>query len=250
MSHEESEMDVLYSDDIRLREKAAKKYRVFAHKRVKLPDEYRADWQTLLGKRNLSDGEDWLTDVARQVMRNRWPNHAFGTANAYCLLIWHRPGLAGRGGYPPAGAHIGPKVPVLGGIPHAQNVFWGKYHPSPSWRNLHQYLPAAFADLENPWSLVMIACLNPEPGGTGKIDREANDAAVQKGGRIDKIVSLCKPKIVLGCGDVVQRTLQQWERPESVRLLSVSHPLKWGGHGGQFDGPEVVERLRAVLAGD
>ena len=244
-----SELDALYSDDISLREEAAGKYRVFPQKRVRLPNEYKADWQALLGERKIADGEDWPEEITKLSRMSRWPDHAFGTANASCLLIWHRPGLAGRGGYPPAGAYIGPKIPVLGGIPHAQNVFWTKYHPSPSWRNLHRYLPQAFNELVNPWNQVMIACLNPELGATGKIDRHANAVAVQEGGRIDKIVEVCKPKVVVACGDAVHQSMQLWKQPKSVRLLYVSHPLKWGGHGGQFDGPEVVEQIQAALSG-
>ena len=178
---------------------------------------------------------------------SKWPEHAFGTANAACLLIWHRPGMAGRDGYPPAGAYIGPKIPVLGGIPHAQNVFWPRYHPSPSWRNLHRFLPQAFDGLANPWNQIMIACLNPDPGPTGKVDQEANTAAVQRDGRLDKIVAVCKPKVVVACGAQVHQAMQLWIPPETATLLCVSHPLKCGGHGGQFDGPEVADQLRTVL---
>ena len=140
-SKSDPELSGLYADDLRVREQAAKRYRVFPQQRLSIPSEYRDDWTELLGERKIGYGESWPEDIARRARMSRWPDHAFGTANAACLLIWHRPGGAGPGGYPRAGAHIGPKVPVLGGIPHAQNLFWSRYHPSRSWKELHEYLP-------------------------------------------------------------------------------------------------------------
>ena len=246
-SNLDAEWSGLYSDDLRVREQAAKQYRIFPQQRLSIPSEYRRDWMELLGERRIGDGEPWPDDIAGMARQSRWPDHAFGTANAACLLIWHRPGDAGPGGHPPAGAHIGPKVPVLGGIPHAQNLFWGRYHPSPSWNELHEYLPRAFAGLENPWNQVMIACLNPEPGKTGQVDRTANLAAVRQGGRIDHLVSVCRPKVIVSCGEHVQRAMQNWKRPDGISILEVSHPINWGSFGGRHHGPDVVRRLRAAL---
>lgn len=246
-SNLDTELSGLYADDLRVREQAAKQYRIFPQQRLSIPSEYRRDWMELLGERRIGYGERWPESIARMARMSRWPDHAFGTANAACLLIWHRPGGAGPGGHPLPGAHIGPKVPVLGGIPHAQNLFWGRYHPSRSWNELHEYLPQAFAGLENPWNQVMIACLNPEPGKTGQVDRMANLAAVRGGGRIDHIVSVCRPRVIVACGDPVQRAMQRWERPDGISMLEVSHPLNWGSFGGRYHGPEVVRRLRAAL---
>lgn len=38
--------------------------------------------------------------------------------------------------------------------------------------------------------------------------------------------------------------------PIAVQVLCVSHPLKWDGHGGQYDGPRVVAELQRALWGN
>ena len=240
-------MDDLYSDDIKEREQAAKKYRMFPQQRVKLPNKYRHHWKELLGKRRISAGDVWPADTAKLARMSRWPEHAFGTANAACLFLWHRPGEAKRGGYNQDDIYIGPKIPVLGGIPHAHNKFWIRYNTSPSWRNLHKYLPQAFDRLEDPWSQVMIACLNPEHGDTGDIDLDANMAAVQKDGRIDRIVAVCKPKVILACGTPVQRAMPSWRNPQKIRVIYASHPSALGKYHWSYEGPEIVEQLRVAL---
>ena len=240
-------MAALYSDDIRVREEAAREYSVFPQKRVMLPSEYKEDWQELLGSRKLTWGEPWPDSIARLATMRCWPEQAFGTANAACLLVWHRPGMGGAGGNPPPGAHIGPPVPVLGGIPHAQNVFWPKYHPSPSWRNLHKYLPQAFDGLNDPWSQIMIACLNPEPGPTGKADKRANMEAIRANGRLDKIVAVCKPRVIAACGKEVHQAIEKWQNRSNIKIIEMSHPLNWNGFGGRRDGPGIVKQLRAAL---
>ena len=85
-------MDDLFSDDVKLREKTADKYRVFAEK-VHIPKRFRADWKQLLGNRDPNDGLQWPQELRRQARKARWPQYAFGTANAACLLVMHRPGL-------------------------------------------------------------------------------------------------------------------------------------------------------------
>ncbi|MYB39189.1 MAG: hypothetical protein F4Y26_17755 [Gammaproteobacteria bacterium] len=236
----------LYSDGIREREEAASAYRVFPSAAAKSLDQWHDLWDGLFTG-DPDNGLDWPMEIRSAVSPEAWPKHAFGTANAGCLVLWHRPGLAGRGGHPPAGAYIGPHIPVLGGIGHAHNVKWPTRHPSPSWRNLHQFLPTALDTLNNAWSQVMIACVNPEPGAAGSIDRTANRRAVAPHGRLDSIVAVCRPLAVLACGTPVCDAIDNWANPTGVTIVRVSHPLKWNGHGGVFDGPHMVERLRGAL---
>lgn len=198
------------------------------------------DWRAIVGDRDIKRGRQWPSRLAKATSRTLWPKQAFGTANAACLLIWHRPGIPNEDGV----LNIEPGIPVLGGIPHPHNVLWPRYHPSPSWRNLHKYLPRAFSDLEEPWSQVMIACLNPEPGKTGSTDRTANMEAVKPGGRLDLIVSVCQPRAILLCGNQVQEAIGYWTPSIEADLIPTSHPLKWDGHGGQRDGPSVVAALQ------
>ena len=85
-------MNELFSSDVELREQAGGNYRVFA-KRTRIPKRYRADWKLLLGSRDPSDGLRWPRKLRRQARKGQWPKYAFGTANAACLLVMHRPGL-------------------------------------------------------------------------------------------------------------------------------------------------------------
>lgn len=66
--------------------------------------------------------------------RGTWPTHAFGTANASVL---------------------------------------DELADDKSWDLLHRGLVEAFG-LVHPWATVMVACLNPQAGPTGKADRLAN----------------------------------------------------------------------------
>lgn len=236
----------LYSDRIVERERAASEYRVFAG----VPPINMADWNTALEFRDPHKGKDWPKSIARLAAPKSWPSHAFGTANAGVLLLWHRPGLSGKVGSPPPGAFIGPHTPVLGGVSHAHNIVWPKRHPSSSWTSISKFLPQALDTLVNPWSQVMIACLNPVPGAIGKVDKTANKEAVECDGRLDRIVSLCRPLILLACGIPVQEALTNWMNPRDTRVLRATHPLKWNGHGGDYDGPEVAGNLRKALNGE
>lgn len=93
----------------------------------------------------------------------------------------------------------------------------------------------------------MLMCLNPIPGFTGKVDRIANLQAVAPGGRLDSVVSVCQPLVVLACGKPVHEALNHWSNQTNVEILPFSHPLKWNGHGGVYDGPNVVAALQATL---
>ena len=233
----------LYSLDISERERAASSYQVFAESRASTPPH----WGNILRGRNPNDGLAWPKEISSLVTGDIWPKHAFGTANAACLVIWHRPGKSASMDHQ-AGEYIGPHTPVLGGIGHAHNELWHSLHPNRSWYNIHKFLPQALeGSLLNPWSQVMLACLNPSPGETGKVDRYANIEAVSPAGRLDSIVSVCRPLVILACGNPVCEAIRQWSNPTNVRVLCTSHPLKWNGHGGVYDGPKVVEALRAVL---
>ena len=236
----------LYSKDLKVRERASCLYRMFSAQ----PAESLADWREVLEGRDPSHGAEWPEEIRPLVVPEAWPQHAFGTANAACLLLWHRPGDAGPNAHPPAGSYIGPHTPILGGVGHAHNLLWPKRHPSPSWHNVCKFLPQALDALRNPWSQITIACLNPEPGRTGNTDRRANRQAVAAGGRLDSIVAVCRPLAILACGIPVQEAIRYWSNPTGSRIIRVNHPLKWNGHGGVYDGQKVVEELRAALAGE
>ena len=68
-------MDSLYSEDIREREQAAKRYRLFPQQRVKVPDRYVHHWKALLGDRALSAGDVWPEEIARLARMSKWPEH-------------------------------------------------------------------------------------------------------------------------------------------------------------------------------
>ena len=183
----------LYSRDLRERELAAALYRVFPEIQHTTPPY----WEQVLNGRDPNEGLDWPSRILSHVSAAVWPKHAFGTANAACLVIWHRPGKSKKMDHR-AGSYLGPHTPILGGIGHVHNVRWSSLHPNPSWYNLHKFLPQALKNsLVNPWSQVMLMCLNPIPGFTGKVDRIANLQTVAPGGRLDSVVSVCRPLVVL-----------------------------------------------------
>lgn len=233
----------LFSSDISEREKAASRYRVFPEPRARVP-KY---WHEVLEGRELEKGRQWPKKLRSQVTPRKWPKHAAGTANAACMLLWHRPGVAKNMDHT-AGDYIKPHTPNLGGIGHAHNVLWHSYHSSPSWFNIHKFIPTALgAVLENPWSQLMIVNINPVPGKPSKIDRLANLKAVSPGDRLDIVVNVCQPLVLLACGVPAKKAIQHWSNPKSIPILETSHPLKWNGHGGVSDGPKVVEALQTLL---
>ena len=123
-------MDDLFSDDARVREKAAGRYRVFAE-RVRIPRRFQPDWQLLLGNRDPNDGTEWPEQLAESAHKTRWPEYAFGTANAACLLVMHRPGLekdVEKVEDLDRVLFVEPRFPVLGGIPHAHNALFPVNH--------------------------------------------------------------------------------------------------------------------------
>ena len=71
--------------------------------------------------------------------------------------------------------------------------------------------------------------------------------AVLPAGRLDSIVAVCQPLVILACGKPVCEAIHRWTNPTNVGVLFTSHQLKWNGHGGVYDGPGVVEALRAEL---
>lgn len=235
----------LYSSSIRYRERAARAYRTFACQTDIAPQHARY-WEG-----RLQDGEDWPVAMAELAKSDNWPEHAFGTANAGLVVFWHRPGLGSND--LPAGAHIGPRVPILGGSGHPHVRYWQELHPSPSWRLLHKYLRAALlgSQLDDYLSQVMVACINPIPGKTGEVDVAANRRSVEPGGVMDVVTRLCQPRVVLLCGRNVQAigNIYRNRHPE-VRTLDVPHPLKWDGHGGEkLRGDEIARRISLALGG-
>ena len=214
----------LYSDDPIMREKEAARYRVF-HKKVQIRRKWRKEWNELLGDRNVNAGLAWPDSPKRLLRTRKWPEYTFGTANASCLVVLHRP--SGTEERLKEDTFIAPDLPVLGGIPHAHNAFWyPKHNRSPTYMGLHSYLVPAFSRLENPWSQVMTTCLNPKHGTTEQVDREANLRAVEKGGLLDFLVELCQPRLVLLCGGHVHDAVArgEWNAPPNVEVLKCYHP--------------------------
>ena len=212
-------MNELFSSDVELREQAGGNYRVFA-KRTRIPKRYRADWKLLLGSRDPSDGLRWPRKLRRQARKGQWPKYAFGTANAACLLVMHRPGLerdVDKVEDLNRVLFIKPRFPVLGGIPHAHNALFPVNYltDNPTWKNIHKYLKPAFKGLRNPWSQLMTCNLNPEHGHTGEVDSAGN---VQGLKILDQLVRLCRPKLILLCGGDVHRAIASWDPPRSARV--------------------------------
>ncbi len=233
----------LYSWSLRDRERAARAYRTFACQTDFAPQDARY-WEG-----RLQDGEEWPDALADLVRGGLWPEHAFGTANAGLVVFWHRPGLGGK--EIPAGAHIGPRVPILGGWGHPHLRYWPELHPSPSWRLLDKYLRVALegSQLDDYLSQVMVACINPVPGKTGKVDVSVNRRSTEPGGIMDMVTRLCRPRVVLLCGRAVQAVGDRYRdlHPE-VQALEVPHPLKWEGHGGEkLRGDQIARQIRLAL---
>lgn len=238
-----SYMNRLYSDDPIVREEQATKYRVF-HKKVHIPCKWRKEWDDLLGDRNVNTGLAWPDSLRSMIRSRKWPEYTFGTANASCLVVLHRPGS--KDGNPVKDDFISPDLPVLGGIPHAHNAFWyPKHNDSQTWKGLHRYLKPAFSRLENPWSQVMTTCLNPKHGRPGEVDLQANIRAVKKGGSLDYLVELCQPRLVLLCGGPVHDAVARggWGAPPGVEVRKCDHPSyqHWSRSGGKVK--DTIERV-------
>ena len=237
-------MDDLFSDDVKLRGKAAGRYKVFAEK-TRVPRRFRQDWRQLLGTRDVNDGMEWPEQLAKQARRTNWPEYAFGTANAACLLVMHRPGLE-KGVEKVEDLDrvlfIEPRSPVLGGIPHAHNALFPVNHnKSRTWSNIHKYLKSAFRDLREPWSQLMTCNINTGHGHTGEVDEVGNVRGLSI---LDRIVALCRPKIVLVCGGEVHKITNGWPSPKGTSLVNVAHPSMW--HRTSMNLPNGEETSRLV----
>ncbi len=234
-------MDRLYSDDPAVRERDAAKYRVF-HKKVSIPSRWKGDWNCLLNSRDANDGLKWPESLLRILRTRKWPEYTFGTANASCLVVLNRPGDPSANSVEET--FIPPNLPVLGGIPHPHNAFWyPSYNNKPTWGSLHRYLVPAFARLKHPWSQVMTTNLTTTPARTGTTDSWANLRAVNSG-LLQFLVNLCQPRVVLLCGDPVQKAAVNWSPPASVEVVRCQHPSyqHWSG-----DGPRVQATIKKIL---
>ena len=228
MKDAEYAMDDLFSDDVKLREKAAGRYRVFAEK-VRIPKRYRSDWLLLLGDRDPNDGLAWPEHLRKYASKARWPKYAFGTANAACLLVMHRPGLesdVAKVEDLDRDLFIKPRFPVLGGIPHAHNALFpvNYLRTNPTWNNIHKYLEPAFEGLQNPWSQLMTCNINTQHGHTGEVDPTKNIQGLMI---LDQLATLCQPKLVILCGGYVHKAAHSWDPPQNTRLEMVAHPSVW-----------------------
>ena len=234
-------MDKLYSNDPIVREEEATKYHVF-HKKVRIPAKWRGDWNEILDARGVNTGLAWPNHLLRLMKSRKWPEFSFGTANASCLIVMHRPGDTNVNTVDET--HIAPDLPVLGGIPHAHNEFWyPKYSTSQTYQSLHNYLKPAFAKLKSPWSQVMTTNLTTTHAGTGQVDSKANLRAVN-GGLLDFLTSLCQPRLVLLCGGEVHKAAAKWSPPPYVEVLECDHPSfqHWSR-----DGVRVQKTIERVL---
>ena len=234
-------MDRLYSSNPIVREKEAAKYRVF-HKNVSIPSRWKGTWNSLLDGRGIKDGENWPDSLAEMLRTRKWPEYTFGTANASCLVVLHRPGDTSANSVEET--FIAPNLPVLGGIPHPHNVFWyPNYNKKPTWGSLHRYLAPAFTRLKNPWSQVMTTNLTTTHARTGVVDSQASLQAVNSG-LLKFIVDLCQPRVVLLCGGAVQKAAANWNPPPSVEVVECMHPSfqHWSK-----DGPRVKRTIEKVL---
>lgn len=241
-----SKMSRLYSDDPAVREKEAAKYRVF-HKKVRIPRKWRKEWDELLGDRNVNAGSAWPDSLKRLLRTRKWPEYTFGTANASCLVVLHRPGDPKANSV--EDTFISPNLPVLGGIPHAHNAFWyPNYNTNPTYSSLHRYIKPTFARLDNPWSQVMTTNLTPIPAPTGRVDAEANLNAVNSG-QLDFLVSLCQPRIILLCGGKVHEAVARgnWNAPLNVEVLKCDHPSYPYWDPWSRDGDKVKDIIERVL---
>ena len=246
-------MEELFSDDLKIREEAASEYRVFAE-RMRIPKKFRSDWQGLLGSRNINDGLEWPEDLAKRASKTQWPEYAFGTANAACLLVMHRPGLekdVKRREDLTRELFIKPRFPNLGGIPHAHiALFWQQYlrYAKPqgkTWRHIQEYLKPAFDGLKNPWSQLMTCNLNPQHGYTGEVDRNANLQGLRI---LNHVVSLCQPRLVLLCGQEVHKTTSSWNPPPDIEAIEIAHPQVWQRTSMNLpNGVETAEVVRETL---
>lgn len=238
----------LYAADVRTRIEAAAAYTVFADG-GEPPTSARASWLKTLAGREPKQGRAWPTDLVDSCGPRRWPKHAFGTANAPLLVLWHRPGVAAPG------SRLEPETPVLGGVAHAHVE---RFVPDclardKSWDLLHQWVGRGLSafGLLHPWAAVMVACLNPQSGPTGTVDFVANRDAVSPGGRLDQICAITRPLLVLACGKPVGDALRArgWQPPVGATLITVDHPTAWDGYGsGRREGQEVVLPLLRTWA--
>ena len=234
-------MEDLFSDDARLREKIAGQYKEFAGK-TRIPSKFRSDWRQLLGDRDIDAGLEWPEELAKLAHISQWPEYAFGTANAACLLVMHRPGLddgVEKVEDLERTLFIEPRFPVLGGIPHAHiTLFWERYlrREKPkgnTWRNIYKYLKPAFGDLNNPWSQLMTCNLNPRHGHYGEVDDDANIQGLRI---LNHVVALCQPKLILLCGGYVHKATSSWNTSLETHIVKVAHPSAWDRHNMNLPG--------------
>jgi hypothetical protein len=216
----------LFATDVRARSAAAAAYSVF-------PDGgppsklWREEWSRTLGERDPQQGAPWPPELARRAAVDCWPAHAFGTANASILMLWHRPGAEDKAAM--RAAWIDPEAPVLGGVSHAhvERFVPEVLRRDVSWDRLHDWVGARLRafELAQPWAAVMVACLNDQGSETGEEDCERNKAMLAPGERIDVVCQTIQPLLVIACGGPVRRAIEAvaW-RPPTGSVCFVEHP--------------------------
>jgi hypothetical protein len=63
-------------------------------------------------------------------------------------------------------------------------------------------------DLDDPFSALMVACVNPEMGKIGDSDATANRRGLRPDGPIDHVVAVTRPLLILACGRPVQDAIR------------------------------------------
>ena len=143
---------------------------------------------------------------------------------------------------------IKPRIPILGGIPHAHNELYRELHGTSrdaTWRYIHRYLRPAFCGLKNPSSQLMTCNLNIEHGSYGITDPATNIVGLSI---LDYIVSLCQPRLILLCGGEVHKATQSWKA--DAKILRVAHPSMWHRSSMQLpNGDETASEVRKTLIG-
>jgi hypothetical protein len=87
------------------------------------------------------------------------------------------------------------------------------------------------AKVPYPWRHVMVACLIPEPDVAGRRLEAANQEAIRPGGRIDTILDMTRPLVILACGKRVRDYLPRWSastRVPHVEPIYVEYPIDLG----------------------
>jgi hypothetical protein len=215
----------LWAPSLVERLRAARRYRLFPEN-VDIPRRWQTAWRRVADVNAEAARLVWTADMDGRF--SNWEQHAFGTANAAVLLLWDRPGPLSDD----KPDWIDPRVPNLGGVPHAHvRLYRELIKPnSTGWRNIQTDVGQGLSGIAgfDALSMLMVACLNPVRGD--KPDLGANREAMSRGGRIQRIIQAVQPMVVLVCGDrsAIQDAVREHERIlAGAAVLYLHHPRAW-----------------------